>query len=495
MGIVARQTLKKTLIMYLGVAAGVVSTLFIYPLNLSLHGKIVTIIAFANFISPFTMLGAKSLAVRFFPDFKDKKTNHHGFFGVLLGIILTGFFLLVGILIFSKEAFYDFVQSQNWDLQNLIEKMDVVLLFTFSLMVINISTLYLTNFQRVVVPSLLDSLGMKLIIPALILSVYFGFIAEGQSLLLLAVAKTIIALGLIIYTWQLGQLGLKIYFNFLKKELINRMVNYAFYGILGSIGSILAFQIDTLMVASLVNFEMTSIYSIGLFIANVISIPSAAILALVGAQIATLRRHNDEKKINFLYKKSSISLFIAGTTVFLLVWWNLEDVFRLTSNYEKLIQAKPVILYLGLAKIFEMATGVNGEIIAYSKYFRVNLVLALVLGAATIILNLVLIPKFGYVGAAIATCISLTIFNILKYGFILAFFKYQPFTKASLYVLMIFGFTSFVFWILPLNMAPLTNILLRSTLILLLFLSPIIYLKLFPELNDLVFRTLRKLRF
>ena len=77
-------------------------------------------------------------------------------------------------------------------------------------------------------------------------------------------------------------------------------------------------------------------------------------------------------------------------------------------------EGKIIILILGLARLVDMLTGTNTEIIGFSHHYRANLYMLLLLSVVNIALNLVLIKSYGSVGSACATLISMTVFNVAK---------------------------------------------------------------------------------
>jgi hypothetical protein len=87
MGIVIRQSLKGSIVTYLGTAIGTFNVIFLYNKFLSqeqvglIAGALVSIpLIFASF----TQLGIPHIAVRFFPHFDDPANGHKGFFTFLL---------------------------------------------------------------------------------------------------------------------------------------------------------------------------------------------------------------------------------------------------------------------------------------------------------------------------------------------------------------------------------------------------------------------------
>ena len=78
-------------------------------------------------------------------------------------------------------------------------------------------------------------------------------------------------------------------------------------------------------------------------------------------------------------------------------------------------------------------------IISLSKYYRFNIVVMLFLAILTISLNLIFLKNtdLGIIGVAMATAISLTLFNIVKIIFNYLKFKVHPFSIEMLYALIL----------------------------------------------------------
>ena len=83
MGIIIRQGLKHSLVRYIAIFIGLLSTLFIYPLVLDEIGLIRTIMAIALVMAPLAHLGTNISALRFFPKFSSTKQESAGFFTLL----------------------------------------------------------------------------------------------------------------------------------------------------------------------------------------------------------------------------------------------------------------------------------------------------------------------------------------------------------------------------------------------------------------------------
>src|SRR6185295_14724747 len=103
---------------------------------------------------------------------------------------------------------------------------------------------------------------------------------------------------------------------------------------------------------------------------------------------------NDMAELKSLYRKSSLNMTIIGFGIFLLIWTVLPFVFDIMPHPEVMREGSYVVFFLGLSQVWDMMTGVNNEIIIYSKYYRFNLFLTLFLAVTNICANLILIPQY-----------------------------------------------------------------------------------------------------
>jgi O-antigen/teichoic acid export membrane protein len=172
-----------------------------------------------------------------------------------------------------------------------------------------------------------------------------------------------------------------------------------------------------------------------------------------------------------------------------MVWLSIDDLFKILPNEQELSKGKYVILFLGFSKLVDMATSVNDQIIAYSKYFRFNFYTVLILAVLNIICNITLIPIYGMVGAALATFLSQSIYNLIKYLYLKYRFSFTPFNKKTLHLLII-GFTCFIltYWI-PNVIHPLFSIALRSLVFGSLYLLLVLHFNISDDFKSLIIKS------
>ena len=200
-----------------------------------------------------------------------------------------------------------------------------------------------------------------------------------------------------------------------------------------------------------------------------------------------------KQSLNFklLYTKSAINLLLVGGLFFLLVWLNIDNILSILP--EKFSHGKYVVLFIGLAQLFNISTGLNGVIIVNSKYYRWDLIFNISLLVITIMTNIILIPIYGIDGAAMATAISLFSFNILKVVFVYVKLNMHPFTVKTLYTLFIFLGLYFIIPLVPSVGNIFFDILVRTALIVILFVPTMYKLELSKDMNKIINSLLNKI--
>lgn len=145
-------------------------------------------------------------------------------------------------------------------------------------------------------------------------------------------------------------------------------------------------------------------------------------------------------------------------------------------------ESEPVIWILGSAILFDLATGFNGNIISMSRYYRYNIVFMMFLAVLTIVLNYYFLERtsLGIVGVALATAISLTLYNIVKIVFNYLKFKVHPLTIEMIFVSIISTLAITVAIVLPDFGNNLINLFYKPAVVLLLIYIGNHFLRIFP---------------
>jgi len=492
MGVIQRQGFKYSVINFVGVAIGIISTLFIYPNALDIIGLFRSLFDASVLATIVVLLGSPTSAVRFFPKYQDAESSHKGLLSWLLIVYGAGFLLFLLFFPFIHELIHRYIFHER----NAIYADFIIYIvpLTFCIGLTNLLARYISNFRRIVIPSAFENLTIKITLPLIILMYLQNWINVEGVVIAIVLSYILSTIGMTAYLYKLGQYRLTRPLIMEDREALKEYSKFSWYSLLSGIGSQIAFRIDGLMVASILEFKSSGIYAVAWAITDVIAKPMRALGAISGPIIANHIETGNLKEVGIIYKKSSLNMTIIGLGLFLLIWTGLPYIFEIMPNTELMKKGAFVVFFLGLAQVWDMITGVNGEIITYSKYYRFNLYLTLFLAITNIGANLVLIDLYGLTGAALATCISFFLFNLAKLLFIKVKFGIQP-LSAKLIPVIAFGVGSWLVCIfLPDAESPFINLIYKSVLFCALYGFSIWKLNLSPDINQWIMNAIRKLR-
>ena len=447
----SRQSAGRFLVGIFGSVIGAISTLFVYPYNMDLHGLSSFLLNTSMILSPIFLLGFNGVAVNNYQEFKTQDKTDHGFLGFLLLFFLTGCFIYVFVFLGFSDHISKFFNSNKSDYNSFFNFILPITVFSAGTVLMES---YLSNFMKVVIPSFLRETLIKITLPVLILLVYFKCINIDQAMWGLVINYVFSFILLLLYAFYLRP-SFKIDFSFLNKKRLRRILLYGILMSLGAIGSQLVGSLDIIMIkAILPPLELISVFNMHFTLASFVFMPYIAIMAIGGPLIATHIYENNHQQLGYLYRSSTSLMLVLGVLLFILKRYDFSPFW--------------VFLFLGLARLIDLATGLNTAIITYSPHYKVMLYATLGLGVLNFIMNYFLIHRYNIQGAAISTLISITLFNIYKIWFVYRKYKILPFERRQWKILPLFIFCMMPMF-LPLHFKPVLNILIRGILVLIIY--------------------------
>lgn len=432
MSVVARQSLKYSIVGYFSTLIGILSTVFLYPQDLDFAGKIQYILPAALLALPLITFGIMHANVRFYPKMEQTQ-NQHNLLKYSIWFIVRNF-VIVALLFWLLSSFIDEIkQTEFYPLAKYI--FPVIL----CLALIQLFSRFISIKKRIVVPNLFENVFPKLGLVFAFSAFFFFNVEDGYAIWIVVLFFVLALIGMFFYVQRLDRFTGKTSFAFLKEDGFQKeLMEYSFYTFFGSLGSIIALNIDTVMIGEFVgDFSQIAIYNTSANLVRMITVPALGVYTISAPIIAKYIEEHNMGDLKALHHKTSLYLFTMGAVLFGLVASGIEDLFFLMKSGSELAKGLPVVYILGFALLFDLATGFNGYIITNSKYFKFNNTTTIALALLTIVNNLIflLVFKMGIVGVAIATAISLTTYNLIKIVFNYRKFGVHPFSTKYLYVL------------------------------------------------------------
>ncbi len=478
MGIVLNQSLKNTIITYIGFGIGGISTIFLFPpiLGKTYYGLSNYILSCANVIMPFFAIGMQNTLVKFYSQCKtEKEENQFLSFTVVFPLLLSIPLVLIGLFFYDDISFF------------ITKKNPIVKEFIYLIPFIGICMAYFEIFyawarvhMHSVFGNFMKEVGLRLFSLIALVGIYYHWITVVDFIYLTAGIYFIAFLLTMLYAFRIK----KPVFQFSIPHNVKAILEYTFYIILsGSVANLLL-DGDKIMLNQYMDIGNIAYYSVATYIALVISVPSRAMHQIVYPITAKLMHENKHDELNELYKKTSVNLQVVGGFVMLCIFVNINQLYEmLPKEYSGGIW---IVFMIGLSKYFDLILGNNNAIIFNSKYYRMVLFLGLMLVFFTIVLNMIFIPLYGITGSAFATLLSITLYSMAKLMFVVKRMHLYPFTIQNLYsiAITVLLFVMFYFWQFPFH--PIIGMVLKSVLVTILYLYLNYRLNVSVEINRIL---------
>jgi O-antigen/teichoic acid export membrane protein len=214
------------------------------------------------------------------------------------------------------------------------------------------------------------------------------------------------------------------------------MISMASLIYVGSTIYTIAIFIDFIIIMSLRGTDAVGVFTLGFIVAGLVQAPQRGAVAASIPVLSKAWKDKDYEKINLIYQRSGINLLIASLGIFLIVWLNYTDAvhtFKLKPAY---LDSIWIFFFLGLARVVDLGTGVNSQIIGTSTFWRFEFISGMILLSLAVPLNYFLIKHYGIIGAGYSNLISLSVYNVIRVTFLKRKFNMQPFSIKTIYAVL-----------------------------------------------------------
>lgn len=479
------QALWFTIINYIGVLIGMISTLFIYPHDKDLLGILRFVDGFAQILYPVMVFGVSTALLNFQPKlnvYLQRKLFSYS----LLSIFIMILFCTIAVFMMYK---WNWFKNKDYLIYGF--------LIAISLAYVDVFKRQATTLQKLAVPTFFEKIIPKLALPIIFLCVFYGYVSEIAGMWWYVISFMLLMLGIIGFVFKHYTPVLSNDFSDLFSQISKKhYYQYSLYAFCASLGSFFAFRIDSIMIPELLSNQANGDYSIGVNIANALMIPATGVFALYSPILSKAIKNKDQEFIKEKYISVAKNLFFIGILLYGCIVIGLKDFFLLLPTAEQLLPTLPIIYILGANVILNMATGFNTELIAFSSYYRFNLLTIVVLAFTNIILNYLVLTQtpFGIIGVAYTSLFSMLLFNLLKMWFIYSKVQILPFDLP--YVKTI---TTSIILLIIIVMLPIDNYInwafVIKGIVYIVSLTTIAYANQWiPELNLLITKLTKKIR-
>jgi O-antigen/teichoic acid export membrane protein len=492
---IRRQSIISSIVIYIGFVVGLLNTYFFTKEGLfttTEYGLTATFIAIATTMMAFANMAMPSYIFKFYPYYKDHlpaKKNDMITWALLISSIA---FVLVMI---AGWVFKDFViRKFGQHSPELLTYYYWIFPLGFGLTIYTVLESFTWNIGKPVLTSFLKEVQWRLIITVLIVLFMLGIIKDF-SLFIKLYAFTFPAIAVTLFAYLL--FTKQIHFTFtvskVSRRYFRKILTFCLFVYSGFIILTISQVFDTLVIAAVLpqGMDKAGIFGLAQIMTSVIQAPQRGLIAAAIPHLSRAWKEKNMELLQKIYQRSSINQLVFAAGLFCLIALNYEEAIRTFQLKDAFLLGFDAFILLGITRVIDMGTGVNGQIIGTSNYWRFELISGVALLAVILPLSYILTKQYDILGPAIASLISITLYNIIRIVFLWKKFRLFPFSVQTVYAILVASICYFICYYLFLQIHGFAGLMARSLAFIILYGAAVFYFKLSPDINPVV-NTIKK---
>ena len=416
MGNVKKDTLRITLISYVGLGLGYLNKAFLFIILLTTQeiGIINLLITSGLFFAQLSNLGAIYVTWRFFPFFRDEGKKNYGFLLLNFLIVTCGslFFTLLFFLLKAPINAY------------FMDKSPLFVTYAWWVVPVGIGHVFFLLFENYmrglfknVLPVFMQDIVLRLLTTLLLVLYALKIFSFELFLVLLMLSNLIPALVLCIYLIKKKEFYFSLKSITIPKRFRSIILHFSLFSYVNTLATIIVVTMDAVMIGGMIGLAAVGIYTSMVQITSAMLLPFRAMTRVSSPIVAKLWKEKNIPGLQAIYQKSSgVGLFI-GLSSFLMLWLPVKELFSfIKPEFQTGI---PVLFFLLIGRLVDMYCGLNGVIFATSKKYKYDLVFTVFLCFGIYGLNYFLIKGgYGISGVGFATGVIYVCYNLARSIFI-----------------------------------------------------------------------------
>ncbi len=199
------------------------------------------------------------------------------------------------------------------------------------------------------------------------------------------------------------------------KELLLKIINYSKFTILSGISSLVILKADVLMLGFFRSPQEVAIYGMALFVNEAVQMVFDSVLRICLPKASALSGEGADERIRHLFRQSVKNMYIGIIPIVVVIAALAPTVINLIykGKYDDSIG----LIYLFLASALVKPVGyVAGVILGATGNIKLDNRNCWISAVLNVLCNVILIPKFGVMGAAVASTLSFISLTLLHYA-------------------------------------------------------------------------------
>jgi len=232
-------------------------------------------------------------------------------------------------------------------------------------------------------------------------------------------------------------------------SLKTEMFSFTMPLFLAELVHVIMLRIDVLMISAFLGASDVGVYGIVLRISNLLMVPLMSLDAIIYPMMASAFGQKAMDDIERLYKLSSHWVMLIMTPVVVIALVFTRDILAFFGP--EFVTGATALRLIAIGVTFRIAAGcVAGVLLmgGHSKLIFYNSLGALVFN---VVANYHLVPRYGIVGAALATGVVMTLWGVIMVVEVFVIYRFVFWTKSTFNVLLAAGSVMAVFLLVPVS--------------------------------------------
>lgn len=439
---IRRQSLISSAVIYAGFAVGLLNVYLFTKEGIfqkEQFGLYNAFIAVALMMMAFSGLGMPAYLNKFFPYYnahRPEKKNEQ--FSLALLVSLTGFLLIAFVGWLGKDLV---IRKYGTNAPDLITHYGWLFPLGLGMTLFSLLEAWAWNHQRSVLTNLLKELIWRLYVTGLIFAYGWGWIGFDFFIQAFSLSYLFIAALLMTYLLATGKIHFYFHISPLTRRMKKTILSLCLFVFAGMAILQLALVFDSLVISSLLQGALAqlAIYSLAQNMTAVIQAPQRGLVSASIPPLALAWKEKNLKEIQRIYQRSSINQLIFAVGILSLFALDFQEGIEAVGLQPSYQASFPLILILGMAKLVDMGTGLNTQIIQTSTRWRFELISGVLLLLITLPSGYYLTKAYGIEGTAMAQLISITSYNLIRIVFLWKNYALFPFSRNTAGVILLGG--------------------------------------------------------
>ena len=438
-GVIAKQSIRGTIVTYLGIAVGVFTTFFVLTRFLTTEeiGLARVLVDAATLFIGLAQLGTYASVIRFYPYFKEKESDEdHGFFFWAMVVPFVGFVLFALIYWACRVPLGAWFGDKS---PLFVEYYYFVLPLAFFMLYQTICESTCNVLMHIVVPRAVRELVVRVGLLAIYLLYAFRVISIDGLVIGICINYAVAAVINLCYFFSLHTIRLRPDWAFLRenKGLVRRYLVYTGFLLLSAVTTVLAPTLSSFFVTAKMGLSNTGIFAIATYMAVMVSVPNRSVSAIASPQLAQAIKEQNREECSFLVRQVTRNMLLIGGFILLAIWLNIDLIFHILPNGATYATAKNVVLILGVSQLILGTFTICLTALNYSRYYAFSLIWSLILTVSAIMLNNYLVPRYGMEGAALSNLISYGLYYLLIIATLVPLGRFHVVDRRWVYILLL----------------------------------------------------------